>query len=275
MSAAPVLHRTRFAAYLRFGRGEDEEVREGVRLDVPVTETTPVANREVIADMNEYCDRTFVLKNAQLVAKTPPFKRFGFDSAPLPILEVTPGKVSSSEDAQGPAPALPPPGRGETASISAPPYHRADTADVANREPRVALRKFHVSADQLKSFKAKLVGDPDCQLAPGEWLSTNDCLCALMWKAVRGATREELAENEEGGEGRGDGEGVLSFPMNFRGKMEPRLNDSYCGNAVYRCGEVHNKIFFVKTHAFHRDVTSRFSCPIRPNFKIIPSTCCH
>ncbi|CZR54540.1 related to trichothecene 3-O-acetyltransferase [Phialocephala subalpina] len=79
---------------------------------------------------------------------------------------------------------------------------------------------FFFSDDSLARLKSSAE-----QKADGDWISTNDALCALVWSRVTKARRTI---------GMGDATySMFNMIVNGRGRMEPPMSEEYMGNVVF------------------------------------------
>lgn len=78
---------------------------------------------------------------------------------------------------------------------------------------------WYFSPERLRALKA--ASQPTNKA--GAWVSTNDALCALLWRHITIARQLKDSAYENS---------ALQIPCSIRGKLSPRLNPDYVGNAV-------------------------------------------
>lgn len=140
--------------------------------------------------------------------------------------------------------ALARPASGATGAC-APDYRRQAVASLVYSPgglpaPKISLEAmdrhiWHIPASKLAALKASAAPDPAAAPAAGaaqRWVSTNDCITALMWRAV---TRSRLAAHGVVSAGRDDARPVaLENSLDVRGAFPgPRgVPRAYAGNVV-------------------------------------------
>ena len=97
---------------------------------------------------------------------------------------------------------------------------------VPSAAPETTGRIFKFSSERIQTLKAQLnatlqtlVPDPSHR----RWVSSNDCVAALVWSHVTRARRPHLDAFSDS---------RLGVAVNIRSKMDPPLSPSYFGNAA-------------------------------------------
>ncbi|KAL9043381.1 MAG: hypothetical protein Q9214_003431 [Letrouitia sp. 1 TL-2023] len=114
-----------------------------------------------------------------------------------------------------------------------------NTAAMPAQLPQMGTAILRFEEDKLRALKEKLMSRIT-EKGAEQWVSTNDCLSALVWYLVTAARYHGgILSNEK--------ESMLGFAINGRKKIDPPLPDTYVGNvnlygtSVMRVSEMLNR----------------------------------